>query len=558
MCAFRVQRVFFVFSILLVVIFPLSRQLKNDIYSDEGDCPTWTYRVNSSNSSCHCVCGVSHHYQITCGSILKEVKIIDGLTMTYDEETNNVVAGYTLFGLTKKTSNKRDEVYRKVPRNKTLLNDNMCHRFHREGQLCGACEDDHIPQIYSFDLSCKRCSNSGNNWIFLILFISGPITVFYIATVVFKFNANFPTIHAYILVAHLIYSPQILRFYSVQYHRHIVNRLIVYTYGIWNFDPLSVFHTKLCTPLTTLQTLALGYVAPCYALLLIVITYATIELHSRGCKVMVLLYSPFQKCAHRLNMHRNDKSSIIDVFATFLLLSYNRILSTHVDLLMYVEPFDQTGKVIGKYLYYDPTVEYFGREHRLYGILAVSIFLFCSLIPLLLLLFYPTKCFQKCLNRLKLNWYGLCIFVDSFAGCYKDGTEPGTRDCRYFAALFLILRILIYLSLYILPTTCAIGINAIVIMLFMALFVICQPYKAKFAAYNRITGVMLAQISAVYMAILGALLSQIVTLSYTQFSLVVLFVLMFIPQLYISIIALRWLSSLFCRHKPELAPLLIH
>ena len=57
---------------------------------------------------------------------------------------------------------------------------------------------------------------------------------------------------------------------------------------------------------------------------------------------------------------------------------------------------------------------------------------------LLLLLFYPMKWFQKCLNCLRLSHVALHTFVDSFAGCYKDGTEPGTRDCRYFAALYLL------------------------------------------------------------------------------------------------------------------------
>ena len=217
-----------------------------------------------------------------------------------------------------------------------------------------------------------------------------------------------------------------------------------------------MFNTSFCIQLTTLQTLAFGYVTPCYALLLMMLTYIAIELHSKGCKITLLISSTFQKCTHCLKMNYNGKSSIISVFAPFLFLSYNRLLSTHIDLLLYVEPFDHTGTKVGKILYYDPTFEYFGREHCPYGILAILIGLLCSLLPLLLLLFHPMKWFQKCLNGLKLNRYGLHIFVDSFAGCYKDGTEPGTRDCRYFAALFLLLRILTYLVLSVFPITCAI------------------------------------------------------------------------------------------------------
>ena len=550
------QKLRFALAVLLVVIFPLSRQYEND-NSDEADCSTWMYHARSSDNTTHCVCGTSYHFQIICDSNHKELRIVDGLAMTYDEDTNKVIAGHTLFGWTKKSTKTRDEVYRKVPLNKTSLNDDICGQFHREGQLCGACEEDHTPQIYMFDFHCKRCSKSENDWMSLLVLTFVPITLFYIFAVLFKFNANSPNIHAYVLAAQLIYSPQVIRFYSVQYHKSIIGKVFIFTYGIWNFDFLSVFNTSFCIQLTTLQTLAFGYVTPCYALLVMMLTYIAIELHSKGCKIMLLISSTFQKCTHCLKMNYNGKSSIISVFATFLLLSYNRLLSTHIDLLLYVEPFDHTGTKIGKFLYYDPTVEYFGREHYLYGILAILIGLLCSLLPLLLLLFYPMKWFQKCLNGLKLNRYGLHIFVDSFAGCYKDGTEPGTRDCRYFAALFLLLRILTYLVISVFTITCAIAINGIIIMLFMAFFVSCQPYKAKYAVYNRITGLMLVLMSAMNMALLGALMSQIKTLNYMQFSFLVLIVLMLIPQLYISALTLRWLFNLVHAHKSERRTLLL-
>ena len=33
----------------------------------------------------------------------------------------------------------------------------------------------------------------------------------------------------------------------------------------------------------------------------------------------------------------------------------------------------------------------------------------------------------------------------SFQGCYKNGTEPGTRDCRWFPAVILIARFIVLL-----------------------------------------------------------------------------------------------------------------
>ena len=57
------------------------------------------------------------------------------------------------------------------------------------------------------------------------------------------------------------------------------------------------------------------------------------------------------------------------------------------------------------------------------------------LVVLIILLFlYPCRCFH-------LRLLPLHAFVDAFQGCYKDGTN-GTRDCRYFAGLQLVLRLL--------------------------------------------------------------------------------------------------------------------
>ena len=48
------------------------------------------------------------------------------------------------------------------------------------------------------------------------------------------------------------------------------------------------------------------------------------------------------------------------------------------------------------------------------------------------------------LGCLKIRWHALHIFADVFQGCYKNRTD-GTNDYRYFAAFYLILRIIILL-----------------------------------------------------------------------------------------------------------------
>ncbi len=101
---------------------------------------------------------------------------------------------------------------------------------------------------------------------------------------------------------------------------------------------------------------------------------------------------------------------------------------------------------LNKYLRlnFDATVPYFGDKHLPYAILAIVVFTVFVLLPTLLMILYPFRWFQKFLTLFTFRWYILHTFMDTFQGCYKDGTEPSTWDCRWFASVLLLVRILAY------------------------------------------------------------------------------------------------------------------
>ena len=200
------------------------------------------------------------------------------------------------------------------------------------------------------------------------------------------------------------------------------------------------FTPDICFKISTLSALSLEYVVAFYPMLLIIIMYIAVELHSRGFRMILLIWRPFQHCSLYFRKEWNMKSSLVNVFATFLLLSYNRLLDISFSLLMFITAYNLRGKAVGRYLYYDSSIVFFGKEHRQFGILAIFVLVTFNFVPFLLLLLYPMKWFQECLNFFKLSHIALHTFVDSFIGCYKDGTEPGTQDGHYFAALFFLLR----------------------------------------------------------------------------------------------------------------------
>ena len=258
---------------------------------------------------------------------------------------------------------------------------------------------------------------------------------------------------------------------------------------------------------------------------------------------------------------------MIDVFATFLLLIYSKILYINVDLLSPTVPIDPSGSSVGTYLNLDPSYAYFGPGHLPYGVLALVLLTTFNIAPFLLLLFYPMKCFQICLNRFQVSHIALHTFVDSFAGCYKDGTEPGTRDCRYFAALFLFLRIVICIIFQATKTATAYGWAGMVLTAFTILLIIAQPYKAKYNIYNTVTTVMCGFIVLVGIGIINIIMTLAKEHQSVTLSIVITVILIALPQLYFMGMAIRWTrkrnifkrcfrSSQMLERSPSESPLL--
>ena len=120
---------------------------------------------------------------------------------------------------------------------------------------------------------------------------------------------------------------------------------------------------------------------------------------------------------------------------------------------------------------------YFGSRHLPYAILAMSVLTVFVLLPNLLLILYPFRWFQRLLSFFPFRWYILHTFMDSFYGCYKDSTQPGTRDCRWFASLFFIVRILFYIIAAFATNLMFFPYAAMLLVIFSILLLNIQPYK---------------------------------------------------------------------------------
>ena len=442
--------------------------------------------------TCTCAVGFMGHL-LYCSQSAKRIEagVLVGFCLTWNTQKTKVVVGSCPFNI---IIHPQFGSYTPVPNDLSQLDVAVCNYTHRTGQLCGQCENGTSPPVYSYYPQCVDCPAGTNNWAKYLAVSLLPTTLFFLGAVLFRLRATSPNMNGFILLCQIISSPPILRvagdkyyenYFSPRYLRTFFDAFISYV-SVWNLDFLRMVYSPFCLHpnATTLQVLSLDYIIAAYPLALIILTYTLVTLHYHNCTLVVWLWRPFLRCCIRFKRQWNIRNSLVDAFATFLLLSYVKFLSVSFDILTPSFMWDiTTWKGQPTVLYYDGSIGYFSREHLPYAILAITVLLVFTLLPILLLCLYPCHCFQKLLNSCRLRCLALHTFMDAFQGYYKDGTS-GTRDCRYFAPLYLITRVAVQFTL---ASTLVFKINSFLtlLLLIVILLLSCfQPYKKQF--YNKL------------------------------------------------------------------------
>ena len=474
--------------------------------SNESKCPTWFFCNSEKNCQCEDSDGIK------CDNEKHVSAILVCYCVTYDNDTGSTYTGQCFYNCEHFNATIKNDVryvYHYLPRDpEVLINNSACTHFHRRGILCGDCDEGHSPLVLSYNLSCIPCANGQNNWWKFILVGFLPLTLFYIFIVLFNVNVTSSRLHGVVWASQVISMPTFVRtvLFALEIHGNLnLGRFIVMFYSYWNLDFFHSIPLNICLNITTLQTLALEYLIALYPFVLISISYLMITLYSHR-KTSFLLYAwkPFQNLQIKLQKSWDVRTSVIDSFSTFFLLSYVKILSVTCDLLTPTQIQQLNSNTRKLALYYSPSVPYFGDEHRPYAILALTILTVFVAIPTIIFILYPCQLFQKFLSLFPINWHFLHAFVDSFQGCYKDGTEPGTFDCRWFSVITLIIKP-IFFTLFGLTLSTMYFIYALVVLLILIIVLInIEPYKKEMLSKRLPTDLMFYfQLSLTYIAIIG-------------------------------------------------------
>ena len=451
------------------------RSGESTILADGKDgvtCPHWLFPIHTENGSTACECGNDLKGVVKCNNETQKVKILQCYCMTYSSDDNTSLVVGECFYSCQLTSHSDDAYY--------PLPSNVCPLFQCDGQLCGKCKDGFAPPVYSYNSSCVNCTEYSNNWAKYMAISFFPPTALFLVVVTFRVSATSGSLNVFILVSQILSTPFVVRVTKIfNPTLELLYHIGLSLYGILNLVFFRLLYSPFCLhpKMTTLQALTLDYAIAVFPLLLTVFTYLLVEMHDHNVRIVVWLWKPFHACFVHFRRRWNIKGSLINAFATFLLLFYVKLLYTSFTFLFPVYVFNIHGKALSElYLYYDGTVEYLGPEHLPFAILAIIVF---NTLPLLLLVLYPCRCFQRCLNHYNIRCEVLHTFMDEFQGSYKDGTS-GTHDCRWFAALYLMLRIALLVVYASINNDFAIFPIIVLLMVPVFLTVIFHPHKSPF------------------------------------------------------------------------------
>ncbi len=472
----------------------------------------------------------------------------------YDSHNNITLVGDCFYTCLYKNLTASGGIYYPIPQqvtaNSSQINENVCNlipEIHRTGRFCSKCKKGYGLAAYSYKyLQCIPCHNYRlKNWIIFLVAALAPLTVFYVVVILLRIHISSSYLNCLVFVVHCLTLPIQQRvllgstYVSTKESHSLVELYLIKVeltiYGAFNLDFFRAFFPDICLhpDLNFMSIASLDLIIALYPFLLIGVTYILVQLFDRLCSVVNLKIAV--KKIFNCYDYRISRNSIVETFATFILLSNIKILGVCCDLLFPSVAIRSDGKT-EQFLYYDGSIEYFGSRHLPFALLAIVVGFIFVLLPFLLLLFYPWAPFQKVLGFFKVRGHGLHIFMDIFQGSYR--THP--RDLRVFSAYYPFLRfILTFGVVYFRDIGFWIPVNGVIILLSIIAVVIFQPYKNP--QHNQRDIILLLELTFIYMSYTLLLLSTTLAkqwLRFTQVLLIISTVLMLFT--YVGILLSRW------------------
>ena len=478
-----------ILSVLLVSSLCCSCFARQDVQDDLVQCPPWFF-YNTSTKTCECYSNPRTDHIVRCAKKVALLKL--GYCMTYEEGTGFHVGhcgSVNVSGL-----NITNDNYIRLPDNISDLNDYMCGPLNRQGMMCSQCADGFGFAVFSVGHTCTNCTGVWYG-IPLYLFIEFvPITVFFFVVLVFRISFTSAPMVAFVFYSQItvtVFTDNTLVSNILilsETGSYDFSTFLVSFYGVWNLDFFRFIVPPFCVSslIKPIHITFLHFISAFYPLCLITLSWICINLYSRNFKLVVWIWDKLkQNFQNRFNVSWDATSTIIDVFATFFLLSYAKLVFASLRTMYYETSLDANNHSLQQNLHVksDSSMRFFGKEHLPFAITSLSIFLLVVLPVPFLLALYPIRSVRTLLFKCPIGSHtrtAINLFVQKFCSCYRDSTDGG-RDMRSLVSIYFFFRLLLHLV----PTDHISANVSLTIFVFMyiscgTLIALAQPYKRAY------------------------------------------------------------------------------
>lgn len=372
---------------------------------------------------------------------------------TTDSNDNGIMVGQCLYCPLNSDLHKKS--YVALPDSPNKLDDFFCGELNREGVTCARCKSNYSVAVNSKRFECVPCAPNSYlySWILYALAEYVPLMLMLIIVIVFNISVTSGPANSFIFFAQIISTTfgidanGIIDYQSVTPAASAFKQIYSSIYGLWNlsfFTAVDLNGWLFCLgpKITSLHIMILKFASAFFPLLVIGPVVILLHFYHNNYKCVVCIVQPLHKLTARCFRWLNFQRSLMDAFATFIILSYVKFAVTSCQLLFPNTLVNATGhqQIISLF---NGDLRFFSLEYAPYLAVSILVLCFCVLLPFLLFLYSIKPCYT-CLQR--FNCHVLQPedkaqqFLDSFHQCFKDGRN-GEHDRRYFAALYFFLKL---------------------------------------------------------------------------------------------------------------------
>ena len=509
-----------------------------------GVCSQWSY----CDKHGHCQCYRNRNEKFQCDRHGNRLSIRSCYCLTYSQALNTTLVGLCMYNCYRIRKFRPDvnPLYIRLPGSVSSLNSVMCGHYNRTGTLCGRCVRDTYLPVYSYGITCVACSGGMSNWIKYMAVAYVPLTMFYLVILLLKVNVLSSNLQGYILFCQVVTSPIVLRAVTAyigsdNFLLHVLLEFFGTLCGIWNLDFLRLTNLNICFRVTPLTVMSLDLLLALYPLLLMCITYIIIALHDSNCGLILTILRPLKAFSRNFKKNWDIRTSTIDAFTTFMLLSNVKFLNISLDLLFPVQVCDTSSNGSCKWaVFNDASIPYFGRKHLPYAVTAALVIVALVIVPSILLTLYPFAACQKCLTVLPRRWrIVLHVFIDSFQGCYKNGTDPNTKDYRWVSGIPFLLRLaIVFMYMTIVVSTFSVMVT-VILVLTAIIILVTDPFKEQFKESSNHLLIFVLLLASVFICSSGFDLK----VAARSYFVVILILIAVFKLFYVVFMVLRWLLT---------------